>query len=149
MKAALSTMPPMRTHILSALWAVTVPEETHYPTSHPKVFQTLLHGLFLLLPWVTAQAQGKDTEDSKLLSEIIAEVCAGSCGHLDDLHVEEEYNALFVDADTPQCIPDAIIIEALAKCFEYSADSTRRWLLRNSIEVGFLYFSMLWYLLCL
>lgn len=125
----------MRTRILSALWTITVPEESHYPASHPKVFQTLLHGLFLLLPWVSTQAQDTDTKDSKLLSEIIAEVCAGSCGQLDDLHIEEEYNALFVDADAPQRIRDAVTIEALAKCLEYSADSTRRWLFRNSVEV--------------
>ncbi|KAF9062414.1 hypothetical protein BDP27DRAFT_1368816, partial [Rhodocollybia butyracea] len=134
-EAALSSLPPMRTRILSVIWAITVSEETHYPASDPRVLQTLLHGLFLLLPSVSAQvSQETDTEESKLLSEIIAEVCAGSCGGLDDLHVEEEYNALFVDGDSAQRIRDAVAIEALGKCLEYSSDFTRRWLLRNSVE---------------
>lgn len=132
-QAALSSPPPLRTRILSILWSITVPEESHYPASNTKVLQTLLHGLFLLLPWISTQ--GADTEDSKLLSEIISEVCAGSCDQLDDLHVEEEYNALFVDADTPQRIRDAVITEALARCLEFSPDSTRRWLFKNSVEV--------------
>ncbi|KAJ3934148.1 MAG: hypothetical protein NXY57DRAFT_995571 [Lentinula lateritia] len=131
-QAALSSPPPLRTRILSILWSITVPEESHYPASNTKVLQTLLHGLFLLLPWISTQ--GADTEDSKLLSEIISEVCAGSCDQLDDLHVEEEYNALFVDADTPQRIRDAVITEALARCLEFSPDSTRRWLFKNSVE---------------
>ncbi|KIK68470.1 hypothetical protein GYMLUDRAFT_92002 [Collybiopsis luxurians FD-317 M1] len=134
-QAALSSIPPMRSRLLSALWTITVPEATHYPASNPKVLQTLLHGLFLLLPLVSAPVmRGTDTEDSRVLSDIIAEVCTGSCGQLDNLHIEEEYNALFVDADSPQRIRDAVIIEALAKCLEYSADSTRRWLLANSLE---------------
>ncbi|KAJ4490126.1 hypothetical protein J3R30DRAFT_3419267 [Lentinula aciculospora] len=132
MQAALSSQPPLRTRILSILWSLTVPEETHYPASDARVLQTLLHGLFLLLPVISAE--GADNKDSRLLSEIISEVCAGSCDQLDDLHVEEEYNALFVDADTPQHIRDAVIIEALAKCLEYSADSMKRWFLRNSVE---------------
>ncbi|KAF8830399.1 hypothetical protein HHX47_DHR2000635 [Lentinula edodes] len=131
-QAALSSPPPLRTRILSILWSITVPEESHYPASNAKALQTLLHGLFLLLPWISTQ--GADNEDSKLLSEIISEVCAGSCDQLDDLYVEEEYNALFVDADTPQRIRDAVVIEALARCLEFSPDSTRRWLLKNSVE---------------
>ncbi|KAJ3966535.1 hypothetical protein EV361DRAFT_934787 [Lentinula raphanica] len=131
-QAALSSQPPLRTRILSVLWSITVPEETHYPASDAKVFQTLLHGLLSLLPVVSAQ--GADTQDSRLLSQIISEVAAGSCGPLDDNKVEEDYNALFVDADSTQRIRDAVIIEALSKCLQYSSDSTRRWLLSNSLE---------------
>ncbi|KAJ3746695.1 hypothetical protein DFH05DRAFT_1395192 [Lentinula detonsa] len=131
-QAALSSLPPLRTRILSVLWSITVPQETHYPASDVKVLQSLFHGLLSLLPVISAQ--GADTKDSRLLSQIISEVSAGSCDQLDDLNVEEEYNALFVDADNMQLIRDAVIIEAVAKCVEFSADSTRRWLITNSVE---------------
>lgn len=82
-----------------------------------------------------------DPQDGQQIKKLITEIKSGCCGDLEQTSVEEEYNALYIAKDTTQLVRDAVIQEALMGCLENGAEATRRWILKNVIEVRiFLYF---------
>ncbi|KAF9052238.1 hypothetical protein BDZ89DRAFT_1032376 [Hymenopellis radicata] len=129
LKAALIPPSPLRVRVLTCLWNLTVPPDTYMAVTTPLSFQALVQGLFSLLPWVDSH-----TEEGKMLTQIIFHVRTGSCGELDDIAVEQDYNAIFIDGDNQQAVRDVMVVEALGKCIENSSDSDRKWLLTNVVD---------------
>ncbi|KAF9269701.1 hypothetical protein L218DRAFT_284445 [Marasmius fiardii PR-910] len=139
---------PFRMHALNILYNMTVSKNSFYPAHNPRTFMTLMHGLFMLLPAVrrceALQTQGYQEslhmpphtqipEENKLV-EIIDEVKAGSCGKLDRLSVENEYNALYMEKDDDIVLRETIALEAWAKCVEFGSSETKRALIRRGVE---------------
>jgi hypothetical protein len=98
-----------------------------------------VQALFSLLPALYSQSTtdigNAETQESNLLKDIISQVRTGCCGELDTNSVEQEYSAIFLTNDDSQTVREALILEALARCLENCADVTRRFLLRNSVDV--------------
>ncbi|ESK89667.1 unc-80-like protein [Moniliophthora roreri MCA 2997] len=139
---------PLRMHALNALYNITASPDTAYPAYNPRSFITLIHGLFALLPATQRcepqQSQGQDngyekfgpqlSPEERKVTEILQQIRGGSCGELDNVSVEEEYNALFVDKDNAAHVRDAILLEAWAKCVEFGSNELRRALIRRGVE---------------
>ncbi|KAG7095353.1 hypothetical protein E1B28_006112 [Marasmius oreades] len=137
-----------RMHALNALYNMTVPQDSFYPAHNPRIFMTLMHGLFMLLPAVqrceALQTQGlheslymppeSQIPEEKKLIEIIEQVKTGSCGKLDRLSVEEEYSTLCLAKDSDRTLRDAIALEAWAKCVEFGSNELKRALIRHGVE---------------
>jgi hypothetical protein len=117
---------------MRALRMMLSPAEFAYQAATPALIQTLAIGLFSLLP--TLYGSG---EEHTIVGEAIIHLLAGDYGDLDVVSFEEEFNALFVAQDTRGAVRQALVLDALARCLENGAQSTRRWLLGNAVEVRF------------
>ncbi|KAJ6614617.1 hypothetical protein B0H10DRAFT_2165084 [Mycena sp. CBHHK59/15] len=129
-KAALMPHSPLRLRIMRALRILLDPAEFAYQATTPASIHTLASGLFSLLP--TLNGSG---EEHTILRDAIAQLLARGCGELDIAAVEEDFNALFVGQDSHHNVRKALVLDALARCLENGAESTRRWLLENAVEL--------------
>lgn len=129
-KAALIPHSPLRLRIMRALRMMLSPAEFAYQVITPASIQTLATGLFSLLP--TLYGSG---EEHTILAEAIVHLLAGDYGELDVVAFEEHFNALFVAQDTHGSVRQAFVLNALVSCLENGAESTRKWLLENAVEV--------------
>ncbi|KAJ7591203.1 hypothetical protein C8J56DRAFT_858679 [Mycena floridula] len=129
-KAALMPPCPLRSRLITMLWALIVAQDTRYPATTPQSLQALTQALFFILPSIQNQA----SEDARNLTEVLHRLRLGCGGELDSLAVEEEYNALFTNNDDTQSVRDALLIESLTRCMEGCAIPGRQWLLRNAVE---------------
>ncbi|KAJ7441775.1 hypothetical protein B0H11DRAFT_2251834 [Mycena galericulata] len=128
-KAALIPHSPLRLRIMRALRMLLNPAEFGYQAGTPSAIQTLATGLFSLLP--TLHGSG---EEHTIVAEAIVHLLAGDYGALDPVAFEEQYNALFVAQDTHEAVRQAVILNSLVLCLENGAESTRQWLLENSVD---------------
>lgn len=142
---------PYRDRIIGALWQLTgsshdaavAPDggpsplaDGSYTLGSPHALQSVLQSLFAVLPNLHVSQSGKviDTEDSRMVKDIIREVFAGALGEAEANAVEEAYGALYVKRDSEGDVHRAVCLEAVAKCVENSSEATRRWILRYGIE---------------
>ncbi|KAJ7196554.1 hypothetical protein GGX14DRAFT_473423 [Mycena pura] len=128
-KAALIPYSPLRPRILRALRSMLSPAELAYRATTPSSIQMLATGLFCLLPTISGSG-----EEHTILGEAIVLLLAGDYGALDVVAVQEQFNALFAAQDTHEAVRQALVLDALARCLENGAESTRRWLLENALE---------------
>ncbi|RDB29723.1 hypothetical protein Hypma_014167 [Hypsizygus marmoreus] len=132
-----ASIPPssMRTRILSILWGLLIPTETNYAVTTPECFQTLVQGLFTLLPSLRPLSTSvTDQEEVSLLNDMLSKVRSGCCGEIETSFVQEEYNAVPSTKDDSNMLRGAMLLEALARCLEDCSDETRIWLFQNTLE---------------
>jgi hypothetical protein len=110
-----------------------VPSESACAITSSHSLRTLVQGLFLLLAETVMQ---KSTEDTRALLDLLERVktCENE-KQLDNMMIEEEYNALFVDSDNAQAIRESIILQALLEAVENSAAASRHLLLQEYVQV--------------
>ncbi|KAJ7032008.1 hypothetical protein C8F04DRAFT_670996 [Mycena alexandri] len=128
-KAALIPHSPLRLRIMRALRMLLNPAEFAYQATTPAAIQTLAIGLFSLLPTIYGSG-----EEHTIVAESIVHLLAGDYGELDVAKFEKHFNALFVSQDTHGAVRQALVLDALALCLENGAQSTRQWLLENTVE---------------
>ncbi|KAF8068970.1 hypothetical protein FPV67DRAFT_1414491 [Lyophyllum atratum] len=134
-KAAFIPPSSMRTRILSILWGLLIPSDTNYTVTTPECYQTLVQGLFSLLPNLRPLSNSANAqEELVLLSDIISKVSSGCCGELETTFVQEEYDAVASAKDDRNLIREAILLEALSRCLEDCTDDSRIWLFQNVLE---------------
>ncbi|THV08472.1 hypothetical protein K435DRAFT_12048 [Dendrothele bispora CBS 962.96] len=157
-----------RLRLLNLLWSLLVPTETFYPATSPQILISLFHALFslqaLLVGEVEAESKAqnmsgnyngynyaetkallgrKERDDARVLRDLIEQVRRGSSGDLEDMKVEEEYNALFIEKDEREGdrIREAIELEGLARALEFGFGGSgrddvggKRWMLEWGVE---------------
>ncbi|KAJ6487732.1 hypothetical protein C8R45DRAFT_255150 [Mycena sanguinolenta] len=128
-KAALIPHSPLRLRIMRALRMMLSPTEFAYQATTPASIQTVVIGLFSLLPTIYGSG-----EEHTIINEAIVHLLAGDYGEIDVAAFEEQFNALFVAQDIHGAVRQALVLDALANCLENGAESTRRWLLENAVE---------------
>lgn len=131
--AVLISPSPTRTKLISLLWTLTIPPESAHPVSSPRILRTLVQGIYLLL---ADSCIRNATEDIRVISDLLEHIknCTND-KQLDSMTVEEEYNALFVEADSVQAIREAIVLQALVEYVEKSSPAVRRLLLQQHLQV--------------
>jgi hypothetical protein len=76
-----------------------------------------------------------ETEEVNLVKQLILQVQGGACGVLDRASIEEEYDVTFSRSDEDMNVREALILESLVRCLEHGAERSRRWIMRNILEV--------------
>ncbi|KAG5646355.1 hypothetical protein DXG03_003678 [Asterophora parasitica] len=130
-------IPPsiMRTKILSLLWSLLIPPETNYTVTTPECFQTLVQGLFTLLPSLRPMSNSTAAqEDMNLLMDMILQVRSGCCGELESTFVQEEYGAVPSSKEDWHHIREGILLESLSRCLEDCTDDSRLWLFERVLQ---------------
>ncbi|KAF6764107.1 hypothetical protein DFP72DRAFT_986293 [Ephemerocybe angulata] len=115
-KAALTPASPNRSRILSLLRRLLVPGERKQIT--------ITHGLFVLQAFLHSPQAGPLFATELDLSKDLIE----------QQLLEEEYGVIRLPEDTRGSLRKAIFLEALARCLENCALSSRAWLLLNVVE---------------
>jgi len=69
------------------------------------------------------------------VKQLLSQVQAGACGELDKISVEEEYGVTFSRNDRHPNVREALMIESLIRCLENGSEGSRRWIMRNMLEV--------------
>ncbi|KAG6812874.1 hypothetical protein H0H92_015802 [Tricholoma furcatifolium] len=134
-KAAFVPPSTMRTRILSILWGLVIPTENNYVISTPECFQTLVQGLFFLLPTLRPLSNSPlAQEEVPLLMDVITKVREGCCGELETHFLQEEYDAIPSAADDKNFIRESILLESLSRCLEDCTNDSRIWLFQNTVE---------------
>ncbi|KAF5334688.1 hypothetical protein D9611_011945 [Ephemerocybe angulata] len=134
-KAALTPASPNRSRILSLLRRLLVPGERSRLSVSPSVFQTITHGLFVLQAFLhSPQAGPLFATELDLSKDLIEQFLSGSYGDIDETLLEEEYGVIRLPEDTRGSLRKAVFLEALARCLENCALSSRAWLLLNVVE---------------
>ncbi|KAJ7060983.1 hypothetical protein C8F01DRAFT_1058277 [Mycena amicta] len=129
-KAALMPHSTIRVRLLHTLRAVLSSSDFAYHASQATSVQTLATSLFTLLPSVYGSG-----EEHTIVVEAIVHLFAGDYGVLDLPSVEEQFGIRCVPSETRQeSLRHALILDALARTLENSADSMRRWLLEHVVD---------------
>ncbi|KAF7316109.1 RRM domain-containing protein [Mycena indigotica] len=129
-KAALIPHSTVRVRLLHTLRAVLSDPECPYQATHTASVQALGSALFTLLP--TVQGSG---EEHNIVVEAVVHLFAGDYGVLDLSTVEEQFGIRCAPSETRQeSLRHALILDALARTLENSADSVRRWLLKHVVD---------------
>jgi hypothetical protein len=125
-----------RTEILGLLQGLLDSGESSYFATKLDTFQTLIQGMFTLLPALHLPSTASTTQDdSRILHQVIDKLYAGRCGDLDVDSVQSEYNAIRSPKENTDILRSALILDSLSKCLEQCTDDARLWLLQNSLEV--------------
>ncbi|KAF5344076.1 hypothetical protein D9758_008878 [Tetrapyrgos nigripes] len=159
----------VRLRLLNTLWSLLVPTETFYPTTSPQVLVSVFHSLFGLQALLAGEVEverktkanfanydgynyaevksphgHREREDARLLKDIIDQVRRGSSGELDEMRVEEEYNALFTDTSGRETdkVREAVELEGLSRALEFGfgggsgkeEGGSKRWMLEWGVE---------------
>jgi len=123
-----------RMRILGVLWSILIPRDSLFEADTPSTLKTLVQALFLLLYSFSTQiGQGRE---NALVEQLIAQIRVGVCGELNKVTLKEEYGAAFSRKDDDTSVRAALISEGLSRCLENGVVGSRRWILRNLLEVG-------------
>ncbi|KAF5379141.1 hypothetical protein D9615_005965 [Tricholomella constricta] len=134
-KAAFIPPSTMRTRILSVLWGLLIPTDTNYTVTTPECFQTLVQGLFSLLPNLRPLSNSAAAQEELiLLMDMISKVRAGCCGELEATFVQEEYDTVSSAKDDRNLVREGILLEALSRCLEDCTNDSRVWLFQTVLE---------------
>lgn len=125
----------LRMRILTSLSSLLLSQEDRaVQITTPGALLNLTQGLFSLLSSLAFLSA--KSADVKLVKELIAKVQAAECGDLIPQALEREYKFGPSEDDEMLSVTHALVLTGIGKFLEHGAESSRRWVLRYSIEVG-------------
>lgn len=122
-----------RPRILGSLSSIVFSLEKPFEADGPVILQTLYHGMFALL-FDLSLSPGTDGE-FQTLSGWILKIRDGECGPLIHEEVENEYGVRYSKYDNDNSIREAILAETVARCLEIGSEGSKRWALRQLVQV--------------
>ena len=125
----------LRMRILSSLSFLLLSQDKGVKVNAPGAVLSLSQGMFSLLSSLAFLAA--ESEDIKLVKELIRAVQAAECVDLIPQLLEREYGFAPSDDDDLASVAEALVLTGVGKFLEHGAESSRRWVIRYAIEVSF------------
>jgi hypothetical protein len=123
----------IRMRILASLSSLLLSHDRSIRVNTPGTLLTLVQGLFSLLSSL-AFLSAKSPE-TKLVKELISNIQSGACGEMIPEALQKEYNVAPAEEDEEHVVMRALVVTGIGRYLEHGAESSRRWVLRYSMEV--------------
>ena len=119
--------------ILSSLSNILFSQDRTFRVETPTILQTLLQCLFSLLAVLKSSQDSREEADA--VAAYIIGVKSGQSGTPSPQALEKEYGVRH-KGDSDEHVRDIIVAESVIGCLEVGSEASRRWTLRNLVEVG-------------
>lgn len=123
-----------RLRVLGTLSSILFSRDRTFSADSPTIFQTLLQALFSLKYYLSLSPHS--TAEMESLSGYISAIRSGSCGEISSSATEMEFGVRFSKSDSEEAIRDVLVTESVIRCLEVGDGMSRRWMLRNMLEVS-------------
>jgi len=128
----------VRMRILASLSSLLLSHDRSIRVNTPATLLTLVQALFSLL--ASLAFLSADSPETKLVKELISGVQSGGCSEMIPEELERDYKVPPSEEDDRQVVIQDLVLTGIAQFLEHGAESSRRWVLRYSIEVCRLFF---------